>query len=640
MKKLSVKIAGAFVAVAFAVTASSASALTTQELINLLVSAGLVSADQVAALTGDSTTTSGTASASACGPFTRDLTVGSTGSDVTTLQTFLEENGYLTIPAGVAKGYFGSLTASALSSYQAANGVSPAVGYFGPITKASVATKCNPNPVVTTPGSPGSPGSTTLKGGAGSLYYTLLSKFNNEEVGEEEEDVEVLGIDVEADGSDVALKAVKIVFTQGTATNDDFDDFADEVSVWLDGEEVARVDADEFDEDNDWTDTVVINSDAIIDEDDEVELVVAVSGASNIDSNDKGDTWTADITSVRFMDAQGALISEDPGTATRTFSFEGFATASDVELRLSEGDEDINDTQLLVVDATADTDNQEVLSFMLEARGDSDIEIKSIPVSFTFNGVNVVDASTTAYLMVDGDTVATENLSAAAATETITFDDIDYVIDAGDEVEFVVVVDLQSIADGIANGDTLTVAVTDVDDIEAEDEAGDDVIDTDASGSANSDAHILSQYGVTVAQESQNFNFIGDSTSSGTFTLAFDVTAKGEKVYIDKTAGTAATNGIQYILDGATPEVSSENITSTASTEGGEWVIPAGQTKRFTLSVTVDNTSVNAAPAAGYYQVVLAGVQVDDASDNSGEVDIDVTAFDVETTSKYIADTE
>lgn len=66
-----------------------------------------------------------------------DLSFGSRGIDVVTFQTFLESKGLLTMPAGVAKGYFGSLTQSALMKYQASVDV-PATGYFGPITRGVI----------------------------------------------------------------------------------------------------------------------------------------------------------------------------------------------------------------------------------------------------------------------------------------------------------------------------------------------------------------------------------------------------------------------------------------------------------------------------------------------------------------------
>ena len=66
-----------------------------------------------------------------------NLMMGSRGIDVTSLQTFLEEKGFLNIPNGVAKGYFGKATKMALMKYQASEGVS-STGYFGPMTRAKM----------------------------------------------------------------------------------------------------------------------------------------------------------------------------------------------------------------------------------------------------------------------------------------------------------------------------------------------------------------------------------------------------------------------------------------------------------------------------------------------------------------------
>lgn len=68
--------------------------------------------------------------------YTRDLTIGSYGADVEALQTELETRGHLLIPSGKTKGYFGSMTQSALASYQSSIGISPASGYFGPLTRS------------------------------------------------------------------------------------------------------------------------------------------------------------------------------------------------------------------------------------------------------------------------------------------------------------------------------------------------------------------------------------------------------------------------------------------------------------------------------------------------------------------------
>jgi hypothetical protein len=64
----------------------------------------------------------------------RDLAVGSEGNDVSALQTFLEQSGYLVMPNGVAKGYFGQLTKKAVMWFQKDSGL-PTPGRVGPATR-------------------------------------------------------------------------------------------------------------------------------------------------------------------------------------------------------------------------------------------------------------------------------------------------------------------------------------------------------------------------------------------------------------------------------------------------------------------------------------------------------------------------
>jgi hypothetical protein len=69
---------------------------------------------------------------------TSNLTIGSTGAGVTSLQAFLIAQGDLTA-VSAPTGYFGTLTQAALAKYQAAHGISPAAGFFGLITRAYLA---------------------------------------------------------------------------------------------------------------------------------------------------------------------------------------------------------------------------------------------------------------------------------------------------------------------------------------------------------------------------------------------------------------------------------------------------------------------------------------------------------------------
>ncbi|MDD4761428.1 MAG: peptidoglycan-binding domain-containing protein [Candidatus Pacebacteria bacterium] len=86
---------------------------------------------------GGSTTTGTSVACS----FTRSLTVGSTGADVKCLQQYLNASGFTIATTGAGSPgnestYFGSLTKAAVAKWQAAKGVSPAVGYFGTISRA------------------------------------------------------------------------------------------------------------------------------------------------------------------------------------------------------------------------------------------------------------------------------------------------------------------------------------------------------------------------------------------------------------------------------------------------------------------------------------------------------------------------
>jgi len=75
--------------------------------------------------------------------FTRDLKIGSTGDDVQELQKYLNNNGYIVSKTGAGSPgqetkMFGRATRDALIKFQKANNITPAVGYFGPVTRKVV----------------------------------------------------------------------------------------------------------------------------------------------------------------------------------------------------------------------------------------------------------------------------------------------------------------------------------------------------------------------------------------------------------------------------------------------------------------------------------------------------------------------
>ncbi len=72
--------------------------------------------------------------------FPRNLSLNMSGPDVLLLQKYLNTHNYILATTGPGSpgnetSYFGSLTRRALIKYQIANRITPAVGYFGPITR-------------------------------------------------------------------------------------------------------------------------------------------------------------------------------------------------------------------------------------------------------------------------------------------------------------------------------------------------------------------------------------------------------------------------------------------------------------------------------------------------------------------------
>lgn len=77
--------------------------------------------------------------------FTRSLTYGSRGNDVLELQKFLNTHGFTVAATGAGSlgnetTFFGTATRKAVARFQAAYHITPAAGYFGPITRAKITT--------------------------------------------------------------------------------------------------------------------------------------------------------------------------------------------------------------------------------------------------------------------------------------------------------------------------------------------------------------------------------------------------------------------------------------------------------------------------------------------------------------------
>ncbi|HLD57206.1 MAG TPA: peptidoglycan-binding protein, partial [archaeon] len=113
--------------------------------------------------------------------FNTNLTVGSTGADVMNLQKVLNMSADTKVASsgagspGSESSYFGGLTKAAVVKFQVKNGITPAVGYVGPITRAKLNAMAGTAPVVPPVVTPGLPTGGSLSVSAGSQPANSLA---------------------------------------------------------------------------------------------------------------------------------------------------------------------------------------------------------------------------------------------------------------------------------------------------------------------------------------------------------------------------------------------------------------------------------------------------------------------------------
>lgn len=156
---------GIAMALSFVVTPVTTSAATVEELQAMIASLSA----QLSALSGGTTTTVATGYT-----FNKNLTMGSKGADVLNLQKVLNMSADTRVnqtangagSPGNETSSFGGLTRAAVIKFQIKNGITPASGYVGALTRAKLNAA---GPVVSTPGTTPTPGQT------GAVTVTLSS---------------------------------------------------------------------------------------------------------------------------------------------------------------------------------------------------------------------------------------------------------------------------------------------------------------------------------------------------------------------------------------------------------------------------------------------------------------------------------
>lgn len=405
-----------------------------------------------------------------------DMTLGSQGASVVELQDMLISKGHLVMPAGVSKGYFGALTQSALAKYQAAMGITPASGYFGPATKASVVCSTTTTTTTTTG---------SLSGGDGDVASLTKTTSGTETTLGEGKTEDVLGFDLEADdNSDLEVTSVRVVIGTETGASSRLTKYLDQVAIMLDGDEVGSVDASDFSRKGATSTATISLKKAIVEAGEEGRFYVTLTASDSINTSEISKELYVVVDRVRVEDASGAVLTESPEGISATVDFEDASANDDSRVKSSSA---TRDAGLLKVNENTVSDDFGVLTFEIKVDDDSsDLVVTSIPVELSIvNGssTGVLDVNKLIqdiWLEIDGeryDDYSIENTSIAGgatevSTTTFTIDEGDLEIAEGDTVEAVVFVKFAKQDGNYAEGTKVTAKVTGAD-ISAENMEGD-----------------------------------------------------------------------------------------------------------------------------------------------------------------------
>ena len=588
-------------AVGFAAIPTSAQSVTCANIDSLLTIMGVTGASNIAAAKA----AVGCGVTAPAAAFTRNLTVGSTGADVTALQTML----------GVtpATGYFGAITKAAVMAYQTANGIS-ATGYVGPLTLAKLNYVA---PVVVAPvvAPVVTPVVSNLAGTDGSIAdVSKLASYNNEEVGEGQNAVKVLGMDVEAskDG-DIQLKSIKLTLTEnGTGDSNNLNDYVDAVSILLGSTEVGSVDVSDFNEDSNgvYSKTITL-SNVIVKADSVAKLYVAVDAVNTFDSGDiDGLDWSVDVSNIRYMDGSGVTTTDTdsgdlPGGADGfnvPVDFVSFSTAANTEFKASL-DSSSPVAQVVAVDNTDTTDGVVLLKGKFKLDGTSDVVLNELPITFTSNEqVSTTTGSVT--LTIDGQEFTESVPAAATSTYIIVFNNLDLSISAGETVNFTVSADIEDTDGALDNGDTLLASVTadNMDALDIENEDGDQLATADTTGTSIGEAQAFYDEGIKVTLSGSPTMTKTSGTITGDSDVAVaiikvKVEAFGDTMYVAELTSTAT--GTPHLITSADADVTVDvvDLDTSADLVGDGYEVVEGTPETFTFTVTMSTGSTTSQTA-------------------------------------------
>ena len=528
------------------------------------------------------------AGAASADTFTRSLTLGSKGADVTALQTWLINKGY-SIPAG-ATGYFGGQTKAAVAAFQAANGITPAAGYFGPVTRAAVNADGSS---MSTGGSTTTGGTVTTDGTDGSITVSYSPYVTTSQTVKKGETKDIYSVKLKATAGKVAVTRFDVHFSErpwldftkltlrdanGTVLATKFlSSAADATEVTVGSDYLVRVDGFNYS----------------VDPSAEATLIVSATVQS---ASDKitGQTVSVTVPSGSIRTINGKGYTDSLGISnTNTITLTSTGSVGDIYTRISPNTPDKRIVTTSVSQVTPDV----VLGvYSLKSQNQN-----STINSLSFNINNSTNAATSSIfqnvrLKVGGQVYGANSLSAGAST----FTNLNFTLAQDQWTDVSVIADVLSNISGVSASSTLVKAG-----IVGVDSNYNTVTVSNASNATANDVQLQTS-GISVSNLSASYSLTtggsNGNTTGAAVTFAFTVTNTGNSdVYVSKVPGVAlATSTTGSVGSPATASSTITYVTSNPSSfasdtgtapTSGAFVIPAGSSRTLTYSGSLDNTN-------------------------------------------------
>ena len=583
--------------------------------------------------------------------FTMNLTVGSSGSEVIALQSWLIANGFNipAISAGTAKGYFGSQTASAVKLYQASRSI-PNTGYVGPLTRAALnggasgtvvtsncmagwtsalyqgASFCLP-PGFSVPGSTVTTGTgttITTSGVEGTLSATQSNAGVDSTIYEGQTMASILGVKLEAKNSDISVQRVKLDL--GTATTI-YNKIYSKIYV-TDGTNVlasSDLNSSTIIKDSGNYYITIAGFNLLVPKNGSKNLVIKVDVRPSIDSTDLSSNYTVRFATDGVRGIDGAGIDQYAASylITKTINVDG-ELASSATLAVSTNTETPKASDVVASMDSTEDGYAELALLGVDFKAEKDnVTVTDLVVDITKEGTGGATASTTVYLYSG----STQLDNATYSSGSATFSDIDFVVPAGTTKTLWVKVDVTG-----ANG-TVSQIAADIDtaDVTAENTLGDSITE---SGSATGETMYVRNVGPVFTLVSKSISKSATaaqnnySTSTGSAVFSLKVKAVGGDIHFGSGASTTPMVGtstayFKVYKNGSELTSASADFliaSSTAFNVPSSGVTTSGLTNSFvlqenneiTLPVTFrfeGRTTAGAAVTGGSYSVGLEGIK-------------------------------